>query len=79
MAAEYVVKSGEDPKEIKPYDKQFVDEEKYEALDKFKKPFGKIHLYSFYLLCLLMILHIRATARAHKRGEGLISSIFLGY
>lgn len=79
IAAEYIVKAGEETKQIKPYDTQFVDEIKYEELGKFKKPFGKVHLYSFYLLCILIILHIRSTFRAHKRGEGIMSPIFFGF
>ncbi|MFC2097003.1 cytochrome b/b6 domain-containing protein [Bacteroidota bacterium] len=78
-AANYIVKEGENPKEIKPYDKQFVDEVKYEKMDRFKKPFGKVHLYSFYLVFLMSYFHIRSSIKAKKRGEGLISSIFLGY
>jgi len=79
MAAEYVVRSGEDPKEIKPYDKQLVDEVKYEKLGNFKNPFGKIHLYSFYFFALLIILHVRSAVRAQLRGEAMMGSIFLGY
>jgi len=79
MVSEYVVKQGENPKDIKPYDKQYVDEAKFEKVDKFKKPFGKIHLYSFYILCILIVLHIRGAFQAHKRGEGVMSPIFFGF
>ena len=79
MVSEYVVKQGENPKEIKPYDKQFVDEQKFEKVDKFKKPIGKIHLFSFYVLCLLIVFHIRGTFSAKKRGEGIMGPIFSGF
>ena len=79
MAAEYVAQPGVDPASLVPYDKSAVDEEKYNTLKAFKKPFGTIHIYTSYLLMFLIIVHIAAVVRAElKEGGGIISAMFTG-
>ena len=79
MAAEYVAQPGVDPGSLVPYDKSAVDEDKYNALKAFKKPFGTIHIYTSYLLMCLIIVHIAAVVRAElNEGGGIISAMFTG-
>ncbi len=79
IAAEYVVKDGADPAQIRPYDKTDVNPEKYKALKTFKKPFGAVHLYLSYFLMLLILIHIAAVVKAELSGShGLASAMLSG-
>jgi len=75
----YIAADGVDPASLIPYQKEGVNEEKMASLKAFKSPFGKIHLYSAYLLMFLIIIHIAAVVRAEvKEGDSLVSSMFSG-
>jgi len=77
--ASYIAADGVDPASLKPYQKEGVNAEKMASLKAFKSPFGKIHLYSAYLLMFLIIIHIAAVVRAEiKEGDSLVSSMFSG-
>jgi Ni/Fe-hydrogenase 1 B-type cytochrome subunit len=50
-----------------------------EKLQAFKGPFGDIHLYTAYVLWLMVLLHVAAVIRLDSSGEGtLISAMFSG-
>ncbi len=77
--ASYIAADGVDPASLIPYQKEGVNAEKMASLKAFKSPFGKIHLYSAYLLMFLIIIHIAAVVRAEvKEGDSLVSSMFSG-
>jgi len=77
--AEYVALPGVDPSTLVPYDKSEVDEEKFDALKAFKKPFGTVHIYTSYFLMFLIIVHIAAVVHAEVRqGGSIISAMFTG-
>ena len=79
IAAEYVAQPGVDPASLVPYDKSAVDEEKYDALKAFKKPFGTIHIYTSYFLMFMIIVHIAAVVRVEvKEGGSIVSAMFTG-
>lgn len=79
MVAEYVAAAEVDPATLMPYDATGVDEQKAAALKTFKKPFGKIHLYTAYFLMLLILIHIAAVVREEsRRGGSIISAMFSG-
>lgn len=79
VAAAYVAQPGVDPGSLIPYDKSAVDIQKYDALKVFKKPYGNIHIYTSYLLMLLIVVHIAAVIRVEiKQGGGIISAMFTG-
>jgi len=79
IAASYVALPGVDPGSLVPYDKSAVDTEKYDAMKAFKKPFGSIHIYTSYLLMLLIVVHVAAVIRVEiKQGGGIISAMFTG-
>lgn len=77
--ANYVAAEGVPGTEIKPYDNTGTDADKMEKLKAFKKPFGTTHIYSVYLLWLLIIIHLVAVIRADAGGQGtIISAMFSG-
>ncbi|MCU7940389.1 MAG: cytochrome b/b6 domain-containing protein [gamma proteobacterium symbiont of Bathyaustriella thionipta] len=77
--ASYIAEEGIDPATLMPYQKEGVNPERMASLKTFKSPFGKIHLYTAYLLMLLIVIHIAAVVRAEvKEGDRLISSMFSG-
>ena len=79
FAAIHVAAEGVSPSQIKPYDETGTDADKYAELQAFKKPFGKIHVYTAYLLWLLILLHVVVVIRTDAGGQGtLVSSMFSG-
>ena len=77
--ASYIAEQGVEPDSLIPYQKEGVNPEKMASLKAFKSPFGKIHLYTAYLLMLLILIHIAAIVRAEvKEGDRLVSSMFSG-
>lgn len=79
FAAKYVAAEGVSFKDIKPYDNTGTDAEKMDRLKTFKKPYGTIHIYTAYILWVLVLIHIIAVIRADAGGQGtLISAMFSG-
>lgn len=79
LAASYVAAEGVSPASIKPYDKTGTDAGKLDQLKAFKKPFGQIHVYTAYILWILILIHIIAVIRAESSGQGtLVSAMFSG-
>jgi len=75
----YIAQDGVAPEMIKPYQKEGTDAQKIAMLKAFKSPIGSLHLYSAYLLMLLIIIHIAAVIRAEvKENEPLVSSMISG-
>ncbi len=79
IAANYVATLGVSPSQIRPYDKTGTNTKRMAELQAFKKPFGIIHIYSAYVLWLLVLIHLVAVIGAEARGEGtLVSAMFSG-
>jgi len=77
--ASQVAADGVSPTDIKPYDKTGTDADKLAKLQAFKDPFGEIHVYTAYVLWLLILVHIIAVVRAETGGEGtLVSAMISG-
>jgi Ni/Fe-hydrogenase 1 B-type cytochrome subunit len=77
--ASQVAADGVSPASIKPYDKTGTDPTKLAQLQSFKKPIGVVHVYTAYVLWLLILIHVVAVIRAERAGEGtLISAMFSG-
>ncbi|TMM43276.1 cytochrome b/b6 domain-containing protein [Colwellia ponticola] len=65
---------------IKPYSKENVDEQAYQAMRKIRKPFITAHVYAFYALLLLIPLHIIGVIIGERREKtALVSSMINGY
>jgi len=77
--ASQVAAEGVSPADIKPYDTTGTDPARLEDLKAFKDPFGDIHVYTAYILWVMVLLHIAAVIRLDSTGEGtLISAMFSG-
>lgn len=77
--ASQVAADGVSPADIKPYDKTGTDAAKLAELRAFKAPFGEVHVYTAYILWILILVHLVAVIRAETGGEGtLVSAMFSG-
>lgn len=77
--AEWIAASGVSPNEIVPYAPELYNEAAYQSMRAFRKPFILVHLYNFYLLSVLIALHIMAVVVSEIKGEGgIISAMFSG-
>ena len=64
---------------LKPYSKENINEEKLAEMRAFRKPFIITHLYAFYLLLIVIVLHIGAIVVTEIRERsGLITAMFTG-
>jgi cytochrome b len=65
---------------IKPYSKDNVDEQAYQAMREVRKPFITAHVYAFYTLLCLIPLHIIGVFVSERREKtALVSSMINGY
>jgi Ni/Fe-hydrogenase 1 B-type cytochrome subunit len=79
MALNHVAAEGVPLSQVKPYDKTGTDPAKLAELQAFKKPIGTIHVYTAYILWLLILIHVIAVIRSESSGGGtLISAMFTG-
>lgn len=80
--AEWITASGEEHEKIlnlKPGSKEDVDSESYAEMRKFRSPISAIHVYSFYLLLMAIVLHISAVVLIEIREKsGLVSAMLTG-
>ncbi len=78
--AEWVTEGNQDLlNELKPGDKSHVIESAYEEMRIFRKPIITIHVYGFYTICVLILLHIIGVIVTEvKEKNGLISAMFTG-
>jgi len=64
---------------LKPYSKENINKEKFAEMRAFRKPFIITHVYAFYTLLILMVLHIGAIVVTEIRERsGLITAMFTG-
>jgi len=79
LVVDYIAEPGVDTDNILPYVAAGTDQDKVSSLKAFKRPFGKVHLYSSYVLMFMIVLHIFFVVRAEvKEGGSLISAMFTG-
>ncbi|MCW8901578.1 MAG: cytochrome b/b6 domain-containing protein [Gammaproteobacteria bacterium] len=77
--SEYIASPGVNPDSIIPYNSTGTDATKVKNLKAFKRPFGKVHIYSAYTLMLFIFLHIFFVVLTEIReGGSLISAMFTG-
>jgi cytochrome b len=77
--ASQVAAEGVSPSDIMPYDKTGTDADKLAKLQAFKEPFGEVHVYTAYILWLMILVHLVAVIRVENAGQGtLISAMFSG-
>lgn len=79
MIASWVAAPGVDPAALVPYAPDLYDKQSYAAMREMRSPVVTIHVYAFYLLLLLGVIHITAVVVTEIRGGGnLISAMFTG-
>ncbi len=79
LVTSYVAAPGVDPSTLQPTDKTFVDPERYALMEKYKIPFGDIHLYIAWTLLAMIGLHIASVVlKDIRQGGGIISAMFTG-
>lgn len=77
--AEWIAAAGVDPASLVPYAKETYDEQAYLEMRAFRRPFITTHLYAFYTLVAVIILHVAAVIVSEIRERGtLISAMFTG-
>lgn len=80
--AEWVTGAGEDHSKLEglePGSKEMVDEQAYEEMRAFRKPFITVHEYTFYILLAAIFLHIAAVVvMEFRERSGLVSAMFTG-
>lgn len=65
--------------QLTPGSKEYVDLAAYDEMRRFRSPVAKTHLYSFYLLMAMVLLHIVGVIVTEVREKnGLISAMFTG-
>lgn len=77
--AQWVAAPGIDPGSLLPYAREMYSAAAYESMRAFRKPFAAIHLYSFYMLVVVVVVHIAAVVITElKEGGSIISAMFTG-
>jgi Ni/Fe-hydrogenase b-type cytochrome subunit len=77
--AQWVAAPGIDPARLVPYSPEMVDKTAWDAMRSFRKPFAVVHLYSFYVLAVLVVLHVAGVVLTEvKEGGGIVSAMFTG-
>jgi cytochrome b len=75
----WVVEDASKIEVLKPYSKENINEEKFAEMRAFRKPFIATHVYTFYTLLILIVLHIGAIVITEIRERSsLISAMFTG-
>jgi len=65
--------------QLAPGSKDFVDEAAYKEMREFLKPFGRVQIYVFYSLMVMIFLHILGVIVTEIRERnGLVSAMFSG-
>ncbi|CAM2879682.1 cytochrome b/b6 domain-containing protein [Shewanella loihica] len=77
--SDYIAQPGVDGASIKPYDDTGVDAQKVAVLKPYKSLAGEVHVYSVYLLILMIVLHVAGVIVAEiKHQPGLVSAMISG-
>lgn len=77
--AQWVAAPGIAPESLMPYTPKMYDAAAYEAMRAFRKPVAIVHLYSFYTLLVVVVMHVAAVIVTEIQENGsYISAMFTG-
>jgi Ni/Fe-hydrogenase 1 B-type cytochrome subunit len=77
--AQWVAAPGVDPGSLVPYTPAMYDAAAYAEMRAMRKLFGLVHLWSFYGVVVLVVLHVAAAVVTEVReGGSIISAMFTG-
>jgi cytochrome b len=77
--AEWIAAPGVDPATLNPLSREGIDPAAYAEMRAFRSPFITVHLYAFWCLAALIVLHVAAViiTEIHEGGD-LISAMISG-
>jgi cytochrome b len=73
----WIAAAGVDPATLVPYSPEMYDNASYEDMRSLREPFALVHLYSFYLLAIGILLHIFGVVITELRGGGGLTSAMI--
>jgi cytochrome b len=77
--AQWVAAPDVAPRSLVPYAPEMYDAAAYETMRSFRKPIALVHLYSFYVLVVVVVTHVAAVIITELReGGSIISAMFTG-
>jgi len=77
--ARWVAAPGIEPGTLVPYAPDLYDKASYADMREFREPFEETHLFSFYALAIVVVLHVVAVVMTEVReGGSIISAMFTG-
>ena len=77
--AQWVAAPGVDPGTLVPYASEMYDKTAYGSMRAFRKPFVVVHLYGFYVLLVVVVVHVAGVIITEVReGGNIISATFSG-
>jgi len=77
--AQWVAAPDVAPGSLRPYAPEMYDVAAYESMRAYRKPFAMVHLYSFYVLVVVVVLHVVSVVITElKEGGNIISAMFTG-
>lgn len=77
--AQWVAAPGVAPETLVPYAEEMYDAAAYKSMRAFREPFIGTHLYSFYILSAVVLIHIAAVVITEIReGGSIITAMFTG-
>lgn len=78
--AQWIAAPGVDPATLVPYSPEMYDKASYDGMRSLRGPFAEVHLYSFYLLAIGIVIHIAGVVITELReGGGLTSAMISGH
>ncbi len=75
--AHSIAAAGVDPATLMPYSPEMYDEVAYAYMRSLRKPIALVHLYSFYLLALGIVIHVAGVVITELREEGGLTSAMI--
>ena len=77
--AQWVAAPGVAPDSLVPYAPKMYDTAAYESMRTWRKPIAVLHVYSFYVLAVVVVMHVAAVIITELReGGSIISAMFTG-
>lgn len=77
--AQWIAAPNVDPATLTPLTRNLMDEGVYAAMRSVRAPFAEVHVYTFYLLAVVVALHLIAVVITELREGGtIVSAMFTG-
>lgn len=77
--AQWVAAPGIDPATVQPGASDLLDKASYQAMRAFRRPFAIVHELAFYVLAVVIVLHLVAVVLTElHEGGSITSAMFIG-